>query len=96
MKSEDDGTILALSWFRSFVARDDSASAIVPIYGPERGDQEYKLSVWDEGGDGTAGYCFDARRAEAALAAHGRAALFQPLRAYVEGPLNDTVPGTVE
>lgn len=41
-------------------------------------------------------YTFDRAFAEAALAEHGRDAIFQPLRAFVEGRLNDTVPGTID
>ena len=41
-------------------------------------------------------YTFDRALAEAALAEHGRYAIFQPLRAFVEGKLNDTVPGTID
>jgi hypothetical protein len=41
-------------------------------------------------------YTFDRALAEAALAEHGRDAIFQPLRAFVEGMLNDTVPGTID
>ena len=42
------------------------------------------------------GYFFDRKLAEDALSAHGRDAIFQPLRAYVEKKLNDTVPGTID
>ncbi|KAL7537252.1 hypothetical protein ACHAXR_010984 [Thalassiosira sp. AJA248-18] len=41
-------------------------------------------------------YSFDRKLAEAALSLHGRDAIFQPLRAYVEKKLNDTVPGTID
>lgn len=40
-------------------------------------------------------YSFDRKLAETALAVHGRDAIFQPLRAYAEKKLNDTVPGTI-
>ena len=42
------------------------------------------------------GYAFDRDLAEAALVKHGRDFIFQPLRAYVEGGMNDTVPGTID
>ncbi|KAL7545414.1 hypothetical protein ACHAWF_008761 [Thalassiosira exigua] len=45
---------------------------------------------------GAHGYSFDPKVAEEALLAHGRDAIFQPLRAYVEKKLNDTVPGTID
>ena len=41
-------------------------------------------------------YVFSKSLAEEALEKHGRDVLFQPLRAYIEKPLNDTVPGTVD
>mmetsp|Transcript_10201 Transcript_10201/g.21894 ORF Transcript_10201/g.21894 Transcript_10201/m.21894 type:complete len:930 (-) Transcript_10201:193-2982(-) len=41
-------------------------------------------------------YQFDLSQAEKALRRHGRDVLFQPLRAYVEKPLNDTAPNTVD
>ena len=41
-------------------------------------------------------YSFDRKLAEDALSAHGHDAIFQPLRAYVEKKLNDTVPGTID
>lgn len=41
-------------------------------------------------------YSFDRKLAEDALATHGRDNIFQPLRAYVEKKLNDTVPGTID
>ncbi len=41
-------------------------------------------------------YQFDLSQAEKALERHGHDILFQPLRAYVERPLNDTVPNTVD
>ena len=41
-------------------------------------------------------YSFDKKQAEDALAAHGHDVIFQPLRAYVEKKLNDTVPGTID
>ncbi len=41
-------------------------------------------------------YTFDRSLAEAALAEHGRDAIFRPLRAFIEGKLNDTVPGTID
>ena len=41
-------------------------------------------------------YSFDRKLAENALSAHGRDVIFQPLRAYVEKALNDTVPGTID
>ena len=39
---------------------------------------------------------FDRKVAEKALQKHGRDGIFQPLRAYIEMPLNDTVPGTID
>lgn len=39
---------------------------------------------------------FDREAAEAALHTHGRDEIFQPLRAYIEKPLNDTVPNTID
>eukprot|EP00578_Thalassiosira_sp_NH16_P017673 CAMPEP_0181123018 /NCGR_PEP_ID=MMETSP1071-20121207/25641_1 /TAXON_ID=35127 /ORGANISM="Thalassiosira sp., Strain NH16" /LENGTH=880 /DNA_ID=CAMNT_0023208063 /DNA_START=224 /DNA_END=2866 /DNA_ORIENTATION=- len=44
----------------------------------------------------TAHYSFDRKMAEDALSVHGRDAIFQPLRAYVEKKINDTVPGTID
>ena len=41
-------------------------------------------------------FTFSKSQAEAALSKHGRDLLFQPLRAYIEKPLNDTVPNTVD
>ena len=41
-------------------------------------------------------YSFDKIIAEESLAEYGRDAIFQPLRAYIEGKLNDTVPGTID
>ena len=41
-------------------------------------------------------YCFDRKLAEDSLSVHGRDAIFQPLRAYVEKKLNDTAPGTID
>ena len=41
-------------------------------------------------------YSFDRKLAEDALSTLGRDAIFQPLRAYVEKTLNDTVPGTID
>ena len=41
-------------------------------------------------------YSFSKDQAEEALTLHGHSKLFQPLRAYIEKPLNDTVPDTVE
>ena len=39
---------------------------------------------------------FDRKSAETALQTHGRDEIFQPLRAYIEKPLNDTVPNTID
>jgi Glycosyltransferase family 92 len=39
-------------------------------------------------------YLFDRKRAEAALKKYGRASIQRILTAYVEPPLNDTIPGT--
>ena len=41
-------------------------------------------------------YVFSKSIAEEALVKHGRDVIFQPLRAYIEKPLNDTVPNTVD
>lgn len=41
-------------------------------------------------------YTFSKVQAEISLQTHGRDVIFQPLRAYVEKELNDTVPGTVD
>lgn len=41
-------------------------------------------------------YAFNRELAEDSLKKYGRDAIFQPLRAYIEKPLNDTVPGTVD
>lgn len=41
-------------------------------------------------------YTFDRELAETALAQHGREAIFQPLRAYIERKMNDTVPNTID
>ena len=39
---------------------------------------------------------FDRKLAENALQMHGHDGIFQPLRAYIEKPLNDTVPDTID
>jgi len=39
---------------------------------------------------------FDRKAAETALQTHGHDEIFQPLRAYIEKPLNDTVPNTID
>ena len=39
---------------------------------------------------------FDKQAAETALQTHGHDVIFQPLRAYIEKPLNDTVPDTID
>ena len=57
-------------------------------HSPVPGEVRSRSSVVD--------YTFDRALAEAALAEHGRDAIFQPLRAFVEGKLNDTVPGTID
>jgi hypothetical protein len=44
----------------------------------------------------TAPFSFDKKIAENALQLHGRDVIFQPLRAYIEKSLNDTVPGTID
>ena len=41
-------------------------------------------------------YSFDKILAESSLVEYGRDAIFQPLRAYIEKKLNDTVPGTID
>ena len=41
-------------------------------------------------------YKFSKVQAEKSLQIHGREAIFQPLRAYIEKELNDTVPHTVD
>lgn len=41
-------------------------------------------------------YSFNRELAEAALEQHGRDAIFQPLRAYIEKQMNDTVPNTID
>ncbi len=41
-------------------------------------------------------YTFDRELAELALAEYGREAIFQPLRAYIEMKMNDTVPNTID
>ena len=41
-------------------------------------------------------YTFSKSQAEEALKTYGHDVIFQPLRAYIEKPLNDTVPGTVD
>ena len=41
-------------------------------------------------------YTFDRELAELALAQYGREAIFQPLRAYIEKKMNDTVPNTID
>jgi hypothetical protein len=44
----------------------------------------------------TGAFNFDREVAENALQMHGHDGIFQPLRAYIEKPLNDTVPDTIE
>lgn len=44
----------------------------------------------------TGSFHFDREAAETALHTHGRDEIFQPLRAYIEKPLNDTVPNTID
>ena len=41
-------------------------------------------------------YTFDRELAELALSQYGREAIFQPLRAYIEKKMNDTVPNTID
>lgn len=41
-------------------------------------------------------FTFDKKVAENALQMHGHDRIFQPLRAYIEKPLNDTVPDTID
>jgi len=52
LKSDDDGTIFALAWFDTFDTDDRGASVRIPIHGPERGDVDYTLRLWDAGEDG--------------------------------------------
>ena len=44
----------------------------------------------------TGSFRFDKKAAETSLQTHGRNVIFQPLRAYIEKPLNDTVPDTID
>ncbi len=44
----------------------------------------------------TGSFHFDREAAESALHTHGRDEIFQPLRAYIEKPLNDTVEKTTD
>ena len=41
-------------------------------------------------------YSFDKKLAEDALTKYGHDVIYQPLRAYIEKKLNDTVPGTID
>ena len=41
-------------------------------------------------------YSFDRKLAEDALTTYGQDVIYQPLRAYIEKKLNDTVPGTID
>ena len=52
MKHESDDLILALAWFETFYQDTKEATITIPVYGRERGNQEYILQLWDEGGDG--------------------------------------------
>jgi len=52
IKNDFDATIFALAWFETFPRDTVSETMIIPIYGPERGDQQYTLSLWDNGNDG--------------------------------------------
>lgn len=52
LKSVNDDVVFALAWFDTFAEEDESATMIIPIYGPEWGDQTYTLRLWDNGNDG--------------------------------------------
>jgi len=52
IKNDGDATIFALAWFDTFSKETVSETMIIPIYGPERGDQQYTLRLWDNGNDG--------------------------------------------
>ncbi len=55
LKSLNDDNILALSWFGTYEPSMESATEEIPIYGHEYGDQNYRLTIWDSGGDGIDG-----------------------------------------
>ena len=52
IKNDKDDIIFALAWYGTFDAGAISETMIIPIYGPERGDQDYSLRLWDGGNDG--------------------------------------------
>lgn len=51
IKCDGDGVIFALAWFGTFLYAMEE-TLVIPIYGPERGDQSYTVKLWDEGNDG--------------------------------------------
>mmetsp|Transcript_6689 Transcript_6689/g.13603 ORF Transcript_6689/g.13603 Transcript_6689/m.13603 type:complete len:718 (+) Transcript_6689:322-2475(+) len=55
LKSLKDDNILALSWFGAYEPSTQSATEDIPIYGHEQGEQNYRLTIWDSGGDGING-----------------------------------------
>ena len=52
LKNDNYGIIFALAWFQTFAVDEKEATVIIPIYGPEWGDQKYTLTLWDDGNDG--------------------------------------------
>lgn len=52
LKNDATGVIFALAWYHTFEADDVEASMIIPVYGPEWGDQTYTFRIWDDGADG--------------------------------------------
>jgi len=52
IKNDNDDIIFALAWFKTFESDVVEASMIIPIYGPDQGDQQYTLRLWDDGNDG--------------------------------------------
>jgi len=52
IKNDNDDIIFALAWFETFESDVVDVSIIIPIYGPDQGDQQYTLRLWDDGNDG--------------------------------------------
>ena len=49
---DSSGVSLVLKWFNTFEKGTTSADVVIPIYGNEAGDQNYKIAFWDSGSDG--------------------------------------------
>jgi len=52
VKNDNADMIFALAWFQTFSSDVATAKIQIPIYPPEKGDQQYSLRLWDSGNDG--------------------------------------------